>query len=65
MVKIERIDLAGSFETMFKIRDGNTAEEIWVWAWEADNIETLIKATSWANISAILARDGTTTVKEQ
>jgi len=63
MVKIERIDKAGSFETMFRISDGNTAEEIYVWAWEADNVESVLRTTSRERIQIILNKDGRKVVK--
>ena len=46
MVKIERIDYEDSFMTTLVFTNGNQGQEISVYAWEADSIETALKTLS-------------------
>ena len=64
MVKLERIDVENSFITIFRFINGNEAQEIQVYTWEADAIETKVKNVSLATIGQLYNKSGTTLVKD-
>ena len=64
MVKIERIDYEDSFVTTLVFTNGNKGQEIQVYAWEADNIETALKSLPIAVIMGYYNKVGKTTIKE-
>ena len=43
MVKVEREDIKGSFQTILRLIDGDEAQEILVYVWEADIIIEKLK----------------------
>jgi len=65
--KITKVDVVGSYETTFILFDDvtNEATEIRVPVWEADDLDTLIQATSWTTITTLFNRDGTTIIKSE
>jgi len=64
MVKVERIDQNKSFETVLKFINGNETQEIRVYVWEADVIETALQSLSLSALNQFYTKSGTTTVKE-
>lgn len=64
MVKVERIDQNKSFETVLKFINGNETQEIRVYVWEADAIETALQSLSLSALNQFYTKSGTTTVKE-
>jgi anthranilate/para-aminobenzoate synthase component II len=64
MVKIERIDYEDSFMTTLVFTNGNKGQEIQVYTWEADNIETALKTLSLEVVMGYYNKVGKTLVKE-
>ena len=72
-MKIERIDRAESFQTIFRISKDNEAQELLVNVWDADEVEAQLIALSWEEITALRELDNTNnnqnrngvTIKEQ
>lgn len=66
-MKIVRIDRAGSFQTLFRIRKDNETQELLVNTWNADETETKLVALSWEEISALRELDNGSgvVIKEQ
>ena len=58
-MKIERIDRAESFQTIFRISKDNEAQELLVSVWEADEVEAQLIALSWEEITALRELDNT------
>ena len=64
MVKIERIDYKDSFMTTLVFTNGNQGQEIQVYAWEADSIETALKTLSLEVVMGYYNKTGKKIVKE-
>ena len=64
MVKVERIDYEDSFITILKFTNGNKGQEIQVYAWEADKIESALKTLPLSVVMGYYNKVGTTTIKE-
>lgn len=64
MVKVEREDFEDSFVTILKFSNGNKGQEIQVYAWEADAIETALKGLSLAAVMAFYNKSGKKVIKE-
>ena len=66
-MKIVRIDRAGSFQTLFRIRKDNETQELLVNTWNADETEAQLVALSWEEISALRELDNGSgvVIKEQ
>ena len=64
MVKVEREDFEGSFVTLLIFTDGNTSQEIEVYAWEADAIEASLKTLPLETVLGFYNKSGKTTIKE-
>jgi len=65
MVKVERIDTEGSFNTCLKVYlSANEAVEINIPVWEADAMEDKIKAVTKTKITQLLNKSGTTVVRD-
>ena len=64
MVKVEREDFEGSFATLLIFTDGNTSQEIEVYAWEADAIEASLKTLPLETVLGFYNKSGKTTIKE-
>ncbi len=62
MVSVERIDTAKSFMTLLKFIDGNSAQEIQVFAWDADNIISTLQALSTQDMETMYDNEGTSQV---
>ena len=58
-MKIERIDRAESFQTIFRISKDKEAQEILVNVWDADEVEAQLIALSWEEITALRELDNT------
>ena len=58
-MKIERIDRAESFQTIFRISKDNEAQELLVNVWDADEVEAQLIALSWEEITALRELDNT------
>jgi hypothetical protein len=64
MVSVEREDIRDSFMTIMRFKDGNHAQEIQVYVWEANAIETAIQSMSLAQVTALKNTVGKQTIKE-
>jgi hypothetical protein len=64
MVKVERIDYEDSFMTTLVFTNGNKGQEISVYAWEADNIESALKTLPLSVVMGYYNKTGKTLVKE-
>jgi hypothetical protein len=64
MVKIERIDYEDSFMTTLIFTNENKGQEIQVYAWEADGIETALKSMPLSVVMGYYNKVGKTIVKE-
>jgi len=64
MVKVEREDFEESFVTKLIFTDGNKGQEISVYAWEADTIETALKGLPLAAVMAFYNKTGKKVIKE-
>ena len=64
MVKVERIDTRGSFETILRLIDGNEAQELRVYVWEADVIIEKLKTMSLTAVNSLKNKTGKVIVKE-
>lgn len=63
MVEVERIDVPNSFQTILKFNDGNTSQEIPVFSWEADAIESKLMSIDSVTINQIYTKTGKKPVK--
>jgi hypothetical protein len=61
---LEREDFEDSFVTLFRLINGNSAQEIYVHAWDADDQEAKLTALTHAEIEALFAQSGKSVVKE-
>lgn len=64
MVRIEREDFEESFTTCLRFVNGNQAQEIQVYVWEADAIEAKLQALPLATVMALYNKKGSKIVKE-
>lgn len=64
MVKVERIDTKGSFETILRLIDGNEAQELRVYVWESDVIIEKLKTMSLTAVNSLKNKTGKVIVKE-
>ena len=64
MVKVEREDVKGSFETILRLIDGNEAQELRVYVWEADVIIEKLKTMSLTAVNSLKNKTGKVIVKE-
>ena len=64
-MKIIRHDKINSFQTKLIFQDGNSTNEIYVYVWEADNIETALKSLTWSKIKSYKSKTGSKTIKEE
>ena len=64
MVKVEREDFDESFVTILRFIDGNKAQEIQVYAWEADIIENKLKNIDLATVNALKSKKGKKIIKK-
>ena len=64
MVKVERIDYEDSFVTILKFTNGNKGQEVQVYTWEADNIESVLKTLPLSVVMGYYNKVGTTLIKE-
>tara|TARA_R110000803_G_scaffold124209_1_gene192047 strand:- start:416 stop:616 length:201 start_codon:yes stop_codon:yes gene_type:complete len=64
MVKVEREDTKGSFQTILRLIDGNEAQEILVYSWEADVIIEKLKTMSLTAVNSLKNKTGKVIVKE-
>lgn len=64
MVSVEREDFEESFVTILRFIDGNKAQEIQVYAWEADNIEAALKTLPLEVVLGFYNKVGKSTIKE-
>lgn len=64
MVKVERIDYEDSFMTTLVFTNGNQGQEISVYAWEADNIESALKTLPLEVVMGYYNKVGKKLVKE-
>tara|TARA_R110000772_G_scaffold130701_2_gene238990 strand:- start:162 stop:362 length:201 start_codon:yes stop_codon:yes gene_type:complete len=64
MVKVEREDTKGSFETILRLIDGNQAEELRIYVWEADLIIEKLKTMSLTAVNSLKNKTGKVIVKE-
>ena len=64
MVKVEREDIKGSFQTILRLIDGNEAQELKVYVWEADVIIEKLKTMSLTVVNSLKNKTGKVIVKE-
>ncbi len=64
MVSVEREDIENSFVTILRFKNGNEAQEISVYVWEADAIETKIKNIPLNIVNQLYTKKGTTIIKD-
>ena len=64
MVKVEREDIKGSFQTILRLIDGNEAQELKVYVWEADIIIEKLKTMSLTAVNSLKNKTGKVIVKE-
>ena len=64
MVKVEREDTKGSFQTILRLIDGNEAQELIVYVWEADIIIEKLKTMSLTAVNSLKNKTGKVIVKE-
>jgi len=64
-MKITREDFKDSFQTLLIFQDGNKAQEINVYSWEADQIEQALKSMSWESITALKDYTGKKVIKKE
>ena len=64
MVKVEREDTKGSFETILRLIDGNQAQELRVYVWEADLIIEKLKTMSLTEVNSLKNKTEKVIVKE-
>jgi hypothetical protein len=64
MVKVEREDFDESFVTCLRFINGNQAQEISVYAWEADAIEASLKTLPESAVMGFYNKTGKKTIKE-
>ena len=63
MVSVEREDLPQSFISILRFINGNKAQEIQVYKWEADNIVAQLQGLSLNTVNTIYNLTGKSTVK--
>ena len=63
MVSVEREDIEESFISILRFKNGNKAEEIQVYKWEADNIVASLQGVSLNTINTMYNLTGKSTVK--
>jgi hypothetical protein len=64
MVYVEREDFEESFVTILRFVNGNKGQEISVYAWEADAIESALQSLSLAQVMALYNRVGKSVIKD-
>lgn len=64
MVKVEREDIKGSFQTILRLIDGDEAQEILVYVWEADIIIEKLKTMPLTIVNSLKNKTGKVIVKE-
>jgi len=64
MVSVEREDKAKSFIAILRFIDGNEAQEIQVYKWEADAIQAKLQGLSKATVNTMYNLEGKATIKE-
>lgn len=64
MVKVEREDIEGSFETILRLINENEAQELRVYVWEADVIIERLKTMSLTAVNSLKDKTGKVIVKE-
>ena len=64
MVYVEREDFEDSFVTILPFVNGNQGQEISVYAWEADAIESALQSLSLAQVMALYNRVGKSVIKD-
>ena len=64
MVKVERIDTKGSFETILRLIDNDEAQELRVYVWEADVIIEKLKTMSLTEVNSLKNKTEKVIVKE-
>ena len=64
MVYVEREDFEDSFITILRFVNGNKAQEISVYVWEADAIEAKIQAISLAQVGQLYNKSGKSVIKD-
>jgi hypothetical protein len=64
MVKVEREDTKGSFETILRLIDNDEAQELRVYVWEADVIIEKLKTMSLTAVNSLKNKTGKVIVKE-
>ena len=63
-MKVEREDIEGSFQTILRLIDGNEAQELSVYIWEADIIVAKLQGMSKASVMALKNKSGKSVAKE-
>jgi len=63
MVSVEREDIPKSFISILRFKDGNNAQEIQVYKWEADAIVTKLQGISLNTINQMYNLTGKSIVK--
>jgi len=63
MVYVEREDIDKSFITILRFVNGNQAQEIHVYTWEADAIQTKLQNISLAQIGDLYNKTGKSVIK--
>lgn len=63
MVSVEREDLPESFVSILRFKNGNKAQEIQVYKWEADSIVTALQGLSFNTVNTMYNLSGKSTVK--
>ena len=64
MVYVEREDIEKSFITILRFVNGNEAQEISVYTWEADAIQTKLQGISLAQIGQLYNKTGKSVIKD-
>ena len=63
-MKVEREDIKGSFQTILRLIDGNEAQELSVYIWEADIIVAKLQGMSKVSVLALKNKSGKSVAKE-
>ena len=63
-MKVEREDIAGSFQTILRLIDGNESQELSVYIWEADIIVAKLQGMSKTSVMALKNSVNKSVVKE-
>ena len=64
MVYVEREDIEKSFITILRFVNGKEAQEIQVYTWEADAIQTKLQNISLAQIGQLYNKTGKSVIKD-